>query len=120
MADHRSSVIRPEGVELLPRMLMDAGYACTEPDGDINLYVAREDCEQYYNSADIWEKRPDDRPFFAYFKLGDSHASVFKLPPDQARKQRSALLGDDELHDPRDAPVPSFVPDTPLFRERSV
>ena len=29
---HRSAVIRPEGVELLTKMLMDAGYACTEPD----------------------------------------------------------------------------------------
>jgi len=115
---HRSSVIRPEGVELLPKMLMDAGYACTEPDGDINLYVSREEFEQYYRSGDFWEKRPDDKPFFAYLKLGDSHASVFKLTPHQARKQRSALLRDDELHDPEDVPVPSFVPDTPLFRER--
>ena len=115
---HRSSVIRPAGVELLPKMLMDAGYACTEPDGDINLYVSKEEFKQYYRSGDFWEKRPDDKPFFAYFKLGNSHASVFKLTPDQARKQRSALLRDDELHDPTDAPVPSFVPDTPLFRER--
>ena len=115
---HRNSVIRPEGFELLPKMLMDAGYACTEPDGDINLYVARAEYEQYYDSRDFWEKRPDDKPFFAYFKLGDSHASVFKLTPDEARKQRAALLCDDELHDPKDVPVPSFVPDTPLFRER--
>ena len=55
---HRSSVIRPEGVELLPRMLMDAGYASTEPDGDINLYVAREEFEQHYSSGDFWETRP--------------------------------------------------------------
>ena len=115
---HRNSVIRPEGFELLPKMLMDAAYACTEPDGDINLYVARAEYEQYYDSRDFWEKRPDDKPFFAYFKLGDSHASVFKLTPDEARKQRAALLCDDELHDPKDVPVPSFVPDTPLFRER--
>jgi N-sulfoglucosamine sulfohydrolase len=27
-------------------------------------------------------------------------------------------LSDDELHDPNDPPIPSFVPDTPLFRER--
>ncbi|MFP6592268.1 MAG: sulfatase-like hydrolase/transferase [Candidatus Latescibacterota bacterium] len=114
---HRSYVIRPKGVELLPKMLMDAGYACTQPDGDLNLYVSEEEYEQYDNSANIWEK-PDDKPFFACFRLGDSHGSVFKLTPDEARKQRSALLCDDELHDPKDAPVPSFVPDTPLYRER--
>ena len=123
---HRSAVIRPAGVELLPKMLIDAGYACTEPDGDINLYVSKEESKQYYRSGDFWEKRPKDpstdsgqaRPFFLYYKLGNSHASVFKLTPDEARKQRSTLLKDDELHDPKDAPVPSFVPDTPLFRER--
>ncbi len=115
---HRSAIIRPAGVELLTKMMSDAGYACTEPDGDINLYVSKEECEEYYNSGDFWAKRPEDKPFFSYYKLGDSHASVFKLTPDAARKQRSPLLEDDELHDPNDVPVPSFVPDTPLFRER--
>ena len=99
-------------------MLTGAGYACTEPDGDINLYVSKEEREQYYSSGDFWEKRPEDKPFFLYYKLGSSHASVFKLTPDAARKGRSPLLSDDELHDPKDVPVPSFVPDTPLFRER--
>ncbi|MBB14753.1 hypothetical protein CMK22_05740 [Candidatus Poribacteria bacterium] len=115
---HRSAVIRPTGIELLTKMLMGAGYACTEPDSDINLYVSKEEREQYYSSGDFWETRPEDKPFFLYHKLGSSHASVFKLTPDDARKGRSPLLSDDELHDPNDAPVPSFVPDTPLLRER--
>jgi hypothetical protein len=115
---HRSAVIRPAGVELLPKMLTDAGYACTEPDGDINLYISEEESEQYCSSGDFWEKRPTDKPFFSYYKLSSAHASVFKLTPDEAREQRSTLLKDDELHDPKDAPVPSFVPDTPRFRER--
>ena len=115
---HRSAVIRPAGVELLTNMLMEAGYACTEPDGDINLYVSKEEHEQYYSSGDFWEKRPADKPFFLYYKLGSSHASVFKLNPDAARKERSPLLSGDELHEPKDVPVPGFVPDTPLFRER--
>lgn len=115
---HRSAIIRPDGVELLPKMLTDAGYACTQPDGDINLYVAKGEFGQYCRADEFWERRPEDKPFFAYFKLGSSHASVFKLTPEAARKQRSGLLADDELHDPRDTPIPSFVPDTPLFRER--
>ena len=115
---HRSAVIRPAGVELLPKILMDAGYASSKPDEDINLYIDKEEYESCYNADDIWEKRPEDKPFFAYFKLGSPHASVFKMTPEEARKARSNLLADDELHDPQDAPVPSFVPDTPLFRER--
>ena len=115
---HRSAIIRAAGVELLNTMLSDAGYACTEPDNDINLYVSKEERKQYYNAGTFWEKRPADKPFFMYHKLGYSHASVFKLTPAEARQQRSAQLKDDELHDPKDVPVPSFVPDTPLFRER--
>ena len=115
---HRSAVIRPPEVELLPKMLLDAGYACTRPDQDLNLYVTREEYESFLDSDDFWESRSKDRPFFACFKLGSAHASVFKLTPEEARSQRSNLLDDDELHDAEKAPVPSFVPDTPLFRER--
>ena len=115
---HRSAIIRPEGVELLNAMLANAGYACTEPDGDINLYLSKDEPEQYYNAEDFWENRPEDKPFFMYYKLSSSHASVFKLTPEDARKKRSEMLEDEELHDPNEVPVPSFVPDTPLFRER--
>lgn len=115
---HRSAVIRPDGVELLPKMLMDADYACTRPDYDINLYLSREEYDKYIDPEVFWEKRQPDKPFFVYFKLGASHASVFKMTPEQAREERSGLVGDHELHDPQDAPVPSFVPDTPLFRQR--
>jgi len=115
---HRSAIIRPEGVELLNAMLANAGYACTEPDGDINLYVSKDEREQYYNAEDFLENRPEDKPFFMYYKLSSSHASVFKLTPEDARNKRSEMLEDEELHDPNEVPVPSFVPDTPLFRER--
>ena len=66
---HRSAIIRPEGVELLNAMLANAGYACTEPDGDINLYLSKDEPEQYYNAEDFWENRPEDKPFFMYYKL---------------------------------------------------
>ena len=62
---HRSAVIRPPEVELLPKMLLDAGYACTRPDQDLNLYVTREEYESFLDSDDFWESRSKDRPFFA-------------------------------------------------------
>ena len=99
-------------------MLANAGYTCTEPDGDINLNLSKDEPEQYYNAEDFWENRPEDKPFFMYYKLSSSHASVSKLTPEDARKKRSELLEDEELHDPNEVSVPSFVPDTPLFRER--
>ncbi|HAA76239.1 TPA: hypothetical protein DCE37_14080 [Candidatus Latescibacteria bacterium] len=75
---HRSAVIRPDGVKLLPRMLMDSGYACTKPDQDINLYVSREEFGSYHDVEGFLASRPKDKPFFAYHKLGSAHASVFK------------------------------------------
>ena len=61
----------------------------------------------------FWQ-RADEKPFFAVYSFGESHASVFKLTPEQAREQRSSLLTDEELHDPDHAPLPVFMPDTPL------
>ena len=85
---HRSAVIRPPGVELLPKILMDAGYACSKPDEDINLYIDKEEHESCYDADDIGGKQPENQPFFACFKLGSPHASVFKLTPEEARQAR--------------------------------
>ena len=52
---HRSIVIRPKGIKLLNKILTDAGYICTEPDSDINLYISREECQQYQGFSDFWE-----------------------------------------------------------------
>ena len=97
---------------------MDAGYTCSKTDEDINLYIDKEEYESCYDADDIWEKKPKNKPFFAYFKLSSLRASEFKLTPEEPRQALSNLLEDDELHDPQDAPVPIFVPATPLFRER--
>ena len=115
---HRSAAIRPDFVQLLPQYLMQAGYISTQPNTDINTYIDSEEWEQYLEPEDLWEKRPRDKPFFAVFSFKESHASTFKMTSEEVRLQRSYLLRETELHDPAEAPVPSFIPDTPLFRER--
>ncbi|MDP7251868.1 MAG: sulfatase-like hydrolase/transferase [Planctomycetota bacterium] len=115
---HRSFAIRPEHVRLLPQYLMDAGYISTHINTDINSYIPQDEWAEYLRPDDLWEKRPKDKPFFAVFSFSESHASAFKMTPDEVRKKRSNLLREEELHDPADAPVPSFIPDVPLFRER--
>ena len=115
---HRSFAIRPEFIQLLPQYLMKSGYISTQINTDINTYINSDEWAQYLKPEDLWQKRPKDKPFFAVFSFGESHASTFKLTPEEVRRQRSNLLQEEELHDPAKAPVPSFVPDTPLFRER--
>ena len=115
---HRSAVVRPNYVQLITTILKNAGYTCTKPDTDLNLYISPDEYDDFLDPNEIWDKKHSAAPFFAYFKLGSPHASVFKLEPKDARKERSKLLKENELHDPANAPVPSFIPNTPLFRER--
>jgi arylsulfatase A-like enzyme len=115
---HRSFAIRPGFVRLLPYYLMRAGYISTQINTDLNTYIDSDEWSMYLDSSDLWKSRPDDQPFFAVYSFSESHASTFKMDPEEVRLQRSNLLQDEELHDPDQAPIPSFVPNTPLARER--
>ncbi|HIA70714.1 TPA: hypothetical protein EYN98_32635 [Candidatus Poribacteria bacterium] len=115
---HRSFAIRPEFVHLLPHYLMKAGYISTQINTDLNTYIDSDEWSKYLNIEDLWKDRTDDKPFFAICSFSESHASTFKMNPEEVRLQRSNLLQDKELHDPDKAPIPSFVPNIPLARER--
>ena len=115
---HRSFVRRPDFVQMLPHYLMAEGYNCSAINTDLNTDIDSEEWAAYQSNEALLE-RADEKPFFAVYSFGESHASVFKLTPEQAREQRSSLLTDEELHDPDNAPLPVFMPDTPLARERT-
>ena len=115
---HRSFAKRPDFVQMLPHYLMAAGYNCSAINTDLNTDIDPDEWAAYQSNDELLE-RADETPFFAVYSFGESHASVFKLTPEQAREQRSSLLTDEELHDPDNAPLPIFVPDTPLARERT-
>ena len=103
---------------MLPHYLMAAGYNCSAINTDLNTDIDPDEWAAY-QSNDALLAQADEKPFFAVCSFGESHASVFKLTPEQAREQRSSLLTDEELHDPDNAPLPVFMPDTPLARERT-
>ena len=115
---HRSLAIRPDHIRLLPQYLIDAGYITTQTNLDLNTYIDSAEWATYMKPDDLWENLPDGKPFFAVFSFMDSHASTFKMTPEEVRLKRSDFLRESDLHDPAEAPVPSFIPDTPLFRER--
>lgn len=115
---HRSFTRRPDFVQMLPHYLMAAGYNCSAINTDLNTDIDPDEWAAYQSNETLLE-RADETPFFAVYSFGESHASVFKLTPEQAREQRSSLLTDEELHDPDNAPLPVFMPDTPLARERT-
>ena len=115
---HRSFARRPDFVQMLPHYLLAAGYNCSAINTDLNTGIDPDEWAAYQSNEALLE-RANEKPFFAVYSLGESHASVFKLTPEQAREQRSSLLTDEELHDPANAPLPVFMPDTPLARERT-
>ena len=115
---HRSFARRPDFVQMLPHYLLAAGYNCSAINTDLNTDIDPDEWAAY-QSNDALLAQADEKPFFAVYSFGESHASVFKLTPEQAREQRSSLLTDEELHDPGNAPLPVFMPDTPLARERT-
>ena len=115
---HRSFARRPDFVQMLPHYLLAVGYNCSAINTDLNTDIDPDEWAAY-QSNDALLAQADEKPFFAVYSLGESHASVFKLTPEQAREQRSSLLKDEELHDPANAPLPVFMPDTPLARERT-
>ncbi|MYK42368.1 MAG: sulfatase-like hydrolase/transferase [Gemmatimonadetes bacterium] len=115
---HRSFARRPDFVQMLPHYLMAAGYNCSAINTDLNTDIDPDEWAAYQSNEALLAQA-DEKPFFAVYSFGESHASIFKLTPEQAREQRSNLLTDEELHDPDNAPLPVFMPETPLARERT-
>ncbi|TWT66549.1 sulfatase-like hydrolase/transferase [Allorhodopirellula solitaria] len=103
----RSSVALPKGMKLYPQVLREAGYYCTNNSKtDYNLDLPLGDVGWHENGGKAhWKNRPDaSTPFFSIFNYTISHES-------KIRNQPHTLV-----HDPAEAPVPSYHPDTPEVR----
>ena len=105
----------PEGVRCFPEYLRNAGYYCTNNSKtDYNLTHPPETWDESSNKA-TFRGRADGQPFFAVFNFTTSHESQIRLPEKQYQ-QRVADFSAEELHDPDQAPLPPYHPDTPSVR----
>ncbi|TWU16344.1 sulfatase-like hydrolase/transferase [Allorhodopirellula heiligendammensis] len=103
----RSSVALPTDIKLYPRVLREAGYYCTNNSKtDYNFTQADSDAGWNESGGKAhWKNRPDkSTPFFSVFNYTISHES-------KIRNQPHTLV-----HDPANAPLPSYHPDTPEVR----
>lgn len=103
----RSSVALPTEMKLLPQVMRDAGYYCTN-NAKTDYNFSQPDTAAGWNASGAkahWKNRPGkSTPFFSVFNFTISHES-------QIRNQPHTLV-----HDPARAPVPAYHPDTPEVR----
>ncbi|MGI5818841.1 MAG: sulfatase-like hydrolase/transferase [Armatimonadota bacterium] len=104
-AEHmRSHVPISPTMRMYPQLLRDAGYWCTNNSKeDYNLEKPGAVWDDSSETAH-WRDRADGRPFFAIFNDTITHESKIRARPWELE------------HDPADAPVPPYHPDTPEVR----
>lgn len=112
----RCEVDLPPGVEPFPNILKRAGYFVSNyAKTDYNFSP---DGIYHYWKQDFtpWRKRVDPhQPFFSFFVFGSTHEG-----PGNSRSQYekvTANLSAAKRHDPDEAKVPAYFPNTPKMRE---
>jgi uncharacterized sulfatase len=112
----RCKGVPPAHVKCFSEYLRAAGYYCTnnvKTDYQFDPPLTAWD-ESSRNAH--WRKRAKDQPFFAIFNFTTSHESQIR---NRSKKmlERIAALAPDEKHDPAEAVLPPYYPDTPEVRK---
>lgn len=101
----RSDVPMPRGTRMFPEILRDAGYYCANNSKeDYNLAKPGVVWDESSPKAH-WRQRDPEQPFFAVFNFTETHESATRSRPHAF------------VHEPAKAPVPPYMPDTPVIRE---
>ncbi|HSH93095.1 MAG TPA: sulfatase-like hydrolase/transferase [Roseimicrobium sp.] len=101
----RSLVGLPQGKQMYPQLLRNAGYYCSNNSKeDYNL----DNPEKPWNDSSKkghWRNRAAGQPFMAVFNSEKSHESKIRVRPHTP------------IHDPSKVRVPAYHPDTPEVRQ---
>jgi len=65
-------------------------------------------------NCDDWRGRAPGQPFFCVINLTTTHEG--RIRSEAMRRRAETELGPDERHDPTQAPLPPYYPDTPAVR----
>jgi uncharacterized sulfatase len=105
----------PEYVKCFPQYLREAGYYCTNNvKTDYNFKHDKATWDESSAKAH-WRNRAPGQLFFAVFNFTTSHESQIRLA-EAAYRKRTAGFTPPERHDPAQAPIPPYHPDTPEVR----
>ncbi len=98
-------VAYPQGKQMFPQLLRQAGYYCTNnAKEDYNLAKPGKVWDESSKKAH-WKNRAAGQPFFAVFNCEKSHESKLRIRPHE------------QIHDPAKVRVPAYHPDTPEVRQ---
>lgn len=115
----RSSVRLPEFIHAFPEYLRHAGYyTSNHVKTDYNWDPPQQPWTVRSRNwmEDGWKKRADGQPFFTVINITDTHSSQLYWRGEKRYRRRAEALGAERLHDPAQAPVPPYYPDTPEVR----
>ncbi|MEM8873811.1 MAG: sulfatase [Planctomycetota bacterium] len=121
---HMRSTLR-KSPPLFTQRLREAGYFVSWPTKtDFNLDPATADGVAWRDDDQRWEQRLatgtlNDRPTFLYINFNGTHESgMWSMPGPDDRPGPAGWTGDGRplVPDPRDVPVPPYLPDTPEVR----
>ena len=101
----RCAAAKPASLKLLPELLRDSGYYCTNNSKkDYNLKDVADVWNQSSSKAH-WKNRPEEKPFFAVFNFTGTHESKIR------NKNHEQQI------DPKSVSLFPYWPDTPEVRK---
>jgi len=101
----RCTTTLPDFVKCFPEYLREAGYFCTnQSKTDYNFDVPPNAWDVPRGGKAHWRNRKPGQPFFSVFNLTITHESRIRADYDKLE------------HDPAQAVLPPYLPDTPLVR----
>ena len=118
----RSEFPIPDYMRGFPALMREVGYHCTNNvKTDYNTSNLQAIVKASWNESSAqahWRSRKEGQPFFAVFNHMTSHQSrTMVMPFEQFEKQVQSHLEPQRIHDPQQAPIPPYYPDTPLMRK---
>lgn len=105
----RSDITMPEDFRIMPEYLSEAGYFCSNNSKTDYNFDPEGRWDENGNNAH-WRNRNDGQPFFSVFNYGITHEG----PANNLNADDVKTLG--TKHDPQEAMLPPYYPDTPEFR----
>ncbi len=118
----RSAFPIPEYMTGFPSVLCETGrYTTNNVKTDYNNAnwetIINASWDESSDSAH-WRNGPNDQTFFSVFNLMTSHQSrTMVWPYEQFLSEVQSKLEAHEIHDPNQAPIPPYYPDTPVVRK---